>query len=101
MKKQRTPKKRQKMTAVRAHIEGETKESRKRPQRGSKKQPAQARESVTSETEQRATNQEQESKPEPAQRLPENPPQDRQSRTEGQAARTNLLSGSAPMSSAK
>jgi len=48
----------------------------------------------------RATNQERESKPEPAQRLPENPPQDRQSRTEGQAARTYLLSGSAPMSSA-
>jgi len=54
------------MTAVRAQIEGETKRSRKRPQRGSKKQSAQARESVTSETEQRATNQEQESKPEPA-----------------------------------
>ena len=54
------------MTAVRAQIEGETKKNRKRPQRGSKKQPAQARESVTSETEQRATNQEQESKPEPA-----------------------------------
>jgi len=54
------------MTAVRAQIEGETKKSRKRPQRGSKKQSAQARESVTSETEQRATNQEQGSKPEPA-----------------------------------
>ena len=70
--------------AARAQIEGETKRSRKRTTKRKQEaaSPGQRERDVRDRAE-RATNQERESKPEPAPGLPENLPQDRQSRTDG------------------